>query len=68
MDWRVLFDDFLIALIGFYFVRYIIPNSILKKDISHISGFVYSMCYALFGLIRNLMNLSRHKELEYYHI
>lgn len=59
-------EDFMIAFVGFYFVRYIIPNSILKKDTTVKNGIVYALCYAIFGLIRNFINISRNSENTYY--
>ena len=67
MDWKII-EDFIIALVGFYIIRYLLPNKILKKDTDIKSGFVYAICYSLFGLINSFINLYRKNELEYYHL
>ena len=69
MDASILAEDFMIALVGFYFIRYIIPNSILKKNTDLFSGFILSLCYATFGIVRNFINLSRAShDVNYYNV
>ena len=68
MDSQHMFEDFMIAFVGFYFVRYMIPNSILQKNTTVKNGIVYALCYAIFGLIRNFINIYRKSEITYYNL
>tara|TARA_B100001741_G_scaffold307630_1_gene302739 strand:- start:2366 stop:2668 length:303 start_codon:yes stop_codon:yes gene_type:complete len=51
----VLQFDFVVALIGFFLVRYLAPQSILGRDTDVKSGLVFAFFYALFGVIRSLL-------------
>lgn len=66
MDWQILLEDFMIASVGFYFIRYLIPNSILQKNTTAKNGIVFALCYAIFGLIRNFINIHRNSKNTYY--
>lgn len=55
--------DFLVALFGFYIVRYLLPNTILENDQNMRTGFTVAFFYAIFGFVRSGL-LDHKKELD----
>tara|TARA_Y100000389_G_scaffold202933_1_gene249788 strand:+ start:537 stop:845 length:309 start_codon:yes stop_codon:yes gene_type:complete len=45
--------DFFVAFLGFYIIRYVLPNSILGNDQSMRVGLIVAFCYAIFGFVRS---------------
>lgn len=51
----LLVNDFMIAFVVFMFVRYLLPNGILGKDITWKGALVLSFFYALCDILKTVL-------------
>ena len=58
--------DFIVAFLGFYIVRYFVPNTILGIEQSVKAGLTLAFCFAVFGLVRsNMLDYKKELDIKY---
>ena len=56
--------DFIVAFLGFFLVRYLLPNKIISKTSSIKDGLVIAFFYAIFGIIRSgMLKYKKHLDI-----